>query len=293
MENNFNAQLKTIRKACGMTQEQLADKVGVSTQAVSKWEISSYPDASLLPAIAGALGVTIDALFGIGKQEVSLPQQILDATKAAVNYEAEDCTHNGCFALMEEICRAFIMGCIGTEEYRPLEQNIRDAESWEVFSEGTYACGFFQSRLPENLHYFLFMPQPKDGYDRILAYDEKMVELFRFLGSPDALRAMYFLQGRPSTMFFNEQTLMRELGITEDRSREIIAGMLKLAFIWQADYNNGASGEKIYQFITSCDFVQFLTFTHILLHQPEGFNYQMGQRKTPYFTNDTYKKKSE
>ena len=64
MENSFNSSLKRIRKEKGITQEQLADKVGVSPQAVSKWELSSYPDPQLLPAIADYLGVTIDELFG-------------------------------------------------------------------------------------------------------------------------------------------------------------------------------------------------------------------------------------
>ena len=64
MENSFNINLKRIRKEKGITQEQLADKVGVSPQAVSKWELSSYPDPQLFPAIADFLGVTIDELFG-------------------------------------------------------------------------------------------------------------------------------------------------------------------------------------------------------------------------------------
>lgn len=293
MENTFNAQIKSARKACGMTQEQLAAKVGVSTQAVSKWEISSYPDASLLPAIANALGVTIDTLFGIGKKEVSLPQQVLEATRAAIQYDSDDKPYNRCFEMMQEICRAFAMGTCGCDEYRTVEQAIRDAEDWETFSQGDFDCGFYQSRLPDNLYYFLLMSDPKDGYDKVLAYDEQMVELFRFLAMPDALRAMYFLQGRPSTMFFSEQTLVQELGITEERSKAIIEGMLKLKFIWQANYNKGTSGEKIYQFIVSCNFVQFITFTRTLLHRPCSFSYQTGCRKKVFFSNDTYKKQAE
>ena len=49
MADNFNTELKQIRKSRGLTQEQLANMVGVSAQAVSKWEISTLPDAALLP----------------------------------------------------------------------------------------------------------------------------------------------------------------------------------------------------------------------------------------------------
>ena len=52
------------RKAKGLTQIQLAERVGVSGQAVSKWEIgSSAPDILLLPELSKALGVSISELF--------------------------------------------------------------------------------------------------------------------------------------------------------------------------------------------------------------------------------------
>ena len=56
--------ISMFRKDKGMTQEDLACIVGVSGQAVSKWENGGMPDAALLPSIASALSVSIDALFG-------------------------------------------------------------------------------------------------------------------------------------------------------------------------------------------------------------------------------------
>lgn len=53
-----------LRKEKGITQEQLANFIGVSTAAVSKWESgTSYPDITLLPAIATFFNVTIDTLL--------------------------------------------------------------------------------------------------------------------------------------------------------------------------------------------------------------------------------------
>ena len=52
------------RKEKGMTQEALAEKLGVSSQAVSKWENdASCPDVSLLPALCRELGITTDELL--------------------------------------------------------------------------------------------------------------------------------------------------------------------------------------------------------------------------------------
>lgn len=54
------------RKAKGLTQEQLGELLGVTNQAVSKWESGiSMPDVMMLPKISNALGITLDALYGI------------------------------------------------------------------------------------------------------------------------------------------------------------------------------------------------------------------------------------
>ena len=65
MSKNFYDNFKLMRKQRGLTQEQIAETLGVSCQAVSKWETnSSYPDISLLPIIADYFGVSVDYLIG-------------------------------------------------------------------------------------------------------------------------------------------------------------------------------------------------------------------------------------
>ena len=52
------------RKKKSLTQDQLAEALGVSSQAVSKWENDiSCPDISLLPKLSDILGISIDALL--------------------------------------------------------------------------------------------------------------------------------------------------------------------------------------------------------------------------------------
>lgn len=58
--------IKQLRYKAGLTQEQLAAKLGISAQSVSKWETAiTMPDISLLPTLATELGVTIDELFDL------------------------------------------------------------------------------------------------------------------------------------------------------------------------------------------------------------------------------------
>ena len=53
-----------LRKKCNLTQMELADRMGVSYQAVSNWERgSSMPDISKLPELAGIFGVSVDSLL--------------------------------------------------------------------------------------------------------------------------------------------------------------------------------------------------------------------------------------
>ena len=62
---NIGTNIYTLRKEKKITQAQLAEKLGVSEQAISKWENNQCaPDISLFPIIADYFGVSIDRLFG-------------------------------------------------------------------------------------------------------------------------------------------------------------------------------------------------------------------------------------
>ena len=57
--------IKELRLRDGRTQEALAGKLGVTAQAISRWEKGvCYPDMELIPSIANYFGITIDELFG-------------------------------------------------------------------------------------------------------------------------------------------------------------------------------------------------------------------------------------
>lgn len=72
MGNIFGERLKSLRKAADITQQELADRVGVHLQTVSKWERGiTEPDMCMFGEIASALGVTIEELWGVPSAEES------------------------------------------------------------------------------------------------------------------------------------------------------------------------------------------------------------------------------
>ena len=72
---NLGETIAKLRKEAGMTQEALANLLGVSSQAVSKWETgTTMPDVLMLPLIADAFGTNVDALYG--RKSRSLKMQL-------------------------------------------------------------------------------------------------------------------------------------------------------------------------------------------------------------------------
>lgn len=150
MENTFNTNLRRIRKEKGITQEQLAEAVGVSAQAVSKWEMNSFPDAALLPKIAERLGVSIDELFGRKNESISIYDRVMEHIKATPAEKQFDEAFS--------ICRAMIMGKGGCPRYEPLMPDILDCK-YEIHSRMDFFEGFMETRNNADLQYFFPVPR--------------------------------------------------------------------------------------------------------------------------------------
>ena len=73
----LNERISVYRKNKGLTQEQLAQALGVTNQSVSKWESGQCcPDISLLPQLANIFGILIDELFGMKVSNTAVDVEI-------------------------------------------------------------------------------------------------------------------------------------------------------------------------------------------------------------------------
>lgn len=89
----MGARILRRRKEKGLTQEALANTLGVSNQAVSKWESDvCCPDIALLPQLVDALEMTLDELFGRERKAAIANDQILPVA-AELPWEDDDAIH--------------------------------------------------------------------------------------------------------------------------------------------------------------------------------------------------------
>ena len=106
MQIKLGEKIKELRKMSGRKQEDLASALGVTSQAISRWEASGgYPDMEIIPAIANYFGITIDELFGYES----------DRTRKVDRYYRQiiDMNHknNGVDTCMDE-CIAYARECL-------------------------------------------------------------------------------------------------------------------------------------------------------------------------------------
>ncbi len=105
---SIGASIANLRKKCGLTQSQLAQKLHVSDKAVSRWESGAgYPEITQFPALAAVFGVTVDYLMTGKRRGIAIAGNILSDIVKTV-----DCYPKiGMLANIVDISRA-VGGCV-------------------------------------------------------------------------------------------------------------------------------------------------------------------------------------
>ena len=118
-EYSFGATISALRKEKGLTQEELANRLNVTAQAVSKWEVgNSCPDISALPIIATIFEVSVDYL--LGREERQTISQTAKEEKKAFEKEHE-------FEKLESVCLNILFGKF---EILPTKESITRVKVW-------------------------------------------------------------------------------------------------------------------------------------------------------------------
>lgn len=104
MQVKLGEKIRELRRRDGRTQEALAEAVGVTSQAVSRWESGgSYPDVEIMPAIANYFNVTIDELFGYtNNRERKIDEIIRRVDAFHIKIRGDDEWVEDCLAILRE-----------------------------------------------------------------------------------------------------------------------------------------------------------------------------------------------
>ena len=127
--------IATMRKKCGLTQSELAEKLNVSNKAVSRWESGlDFPEVTQFPILANIFGVTVDTLMTGKRNGITIAGNILtDIVKTVDSYPEKGMLSNitdvsravgGCvpntsinLAKIDRSIPLFVIGKIGDDEY--------------------------------------------------------------------------------------------------------------------------------------------------------------------------------
>lgn len=236
---SLSANIKRLRLEKNLTQEQLAAKLGVSAQAVSKWETSeTYPDGALLIPLANELEVSLDELFGnelVTMADISSKiVKLIHATKATERFNvARDIgwqIERGLFNCRMEIEKKYDPSEIKNQKNASY---ILDDNGFTIVSNG---------KEP----FFSVFPQPAEGYGHFLNDKDDLQKIFAALSHSDTMNALIYLYHKNENYVFESAVLERDCEIANDQINTVIDNLLALKLIWKQELTINGESRVLY-----------------------------------------------
>ena len=188
-------QIKKYRTEKGITQEQLGQLIGVTTQAVSRWERGGMPDADILPHLSDVLGVSIDALFGREKQsfELTIARQLCQMTRE----EAYRYAFNICWAI--EIGLVGDLSVLDDIMDKFVDRSITSTDKKkDYFAKIINDSGIANARISPGFQHFFLMVEHGGSLREHLADPERLRRVFEIFADEKLLRIIFYIYSRPN-----------------------------------------------------------------------------------------------
>lgn len=254
MNNNLSDKIKQLRIDRGVTQAELASVVGVSVQAVSKWECGGTPDVILLPTIADFFEVSIDELFGRSQiDNTSIDNYLIRLMQATPESEQIYRASELCWALFKGISE------IPNVYHVPLTDTLDPDDDTCTRCRLCFDSGIAYVNARKDGPSIFFMPEPAEGYNRMLASFEEFIELFRTLSDEDYLNTVIFLYSRDGTPFSIEH-ICSVLQIPQNEMIPILERFSEYGWVEEESVEIDTGKIKIYRPIINVAFIAFLHF---------------------------------
>ena len=259
-------QIASLRKEKGARQEELAKYVGVSAQAVSKWENGGVPDIELLPKIADFFSVSIDSLFNRNISDSNLQSALMKKIIKTPNDQKIKVAFNLCW----DIERALMPH----QEYTD-DNNLEGYEKAIGRNEQHYSSvmcneGFTLMGIANLRQYFLLVPDPHSTNDAYFK-DVDYPAFFKDMSDKTFFDACVFLNRRDTNKAFTPMLLVKNLGIDVQKADEILKMLKKYHLIASSQIEMDDEVRTVYQFRPTPSFVALLIFAREMIDRPEIF----------------------
>lgn len=296
----FSTTLQRLRKERSVTQEQLASHLGVSAQAVSKWENGSYPEGDLIPKIAEFFDVSISYLYGQEKEAVSVEQSVMDVIGDIMlstdvrNKSVFATTHKEVFNKMFDIIWAMQIGpWSGNRTYYNRTEYDNQPRTGSVITDD---AGFAFMGLNKNASVYAIAKEPEEGFAAAMPDVENTRRFLKALSEDGALEVLLYMLSLKDNEFVSAKTIAANAGINESRIKEILSGIddednYNCCFPNVFVVNSKNEREKLYgirSYVTGT-YLPILMLINTILNPMEGYQMQIAMREKPWIEKKTEK----
>ena len=276
------------RKEARFTQEELGKMVGVSTQAVSRWECGGTPDVELLPVIADCLHVSIDELFGRSGGEVADVKDLLYRTiKNAPKENCMDTLLDYVWAMQQaaqvnvrpEIESTYTMMSIGVVD-RSREDDAKRAPSAILLGDDR-SC--MLQGLVTDKRFAAILSEPEGGFEATLKHPEEYVRLFQLLAKPHYLEMLIDINRRKPKEYFTIRSAAARLAISEEEAKIILDELEQHMMLDGMEVADETGAVKIYTLSKDISLYVFLFFSEFMMRSSGAMHMNADFRSKPWF----------
>lgn len=269
--SNIGIKIQELRKKKGVTQAEMGEALGVSSQAVSRWENQvGAPDLESLPLIADYFGVTIDELFSHTTNNTS------DKIAAALQDEIASSNDETVFEKAYLMCENIALGAVAQIKQSP--NHLYRADNYNAFAlrDG----GFVKLRKQDDFNFFFLLDEHGGLKDRVKRNADDLTSFFRILSDKTSFDILSFLYTRTATPFTVDY-IKKALGLSMREAERGIDALIKAKMAVEGEFESADGMIKVYSTRLDAAFVGMIIFAIDLVGQTNEYYARSTKRNTP------------